>query len=34
LAIMIENARTGLIWDLYTQIPELQWARSKLFDSH
>jgi len=31
LAIMIENARTGLIWDLYTQIPELQWARSKLF---
>ncbi len=34
IAIMIENARTGLIWDLYEQIPELQWARSKLFGSN
>ena len=31
LAVMIENARTGLIWNLYAQIPELQLVRSKLF---
>lgn len=31
LAIMMENARTGFIWDLYAQIPELQLVRSKLF---
>ena len=31
LAVMIENARNGFIWDLYGQIPELQLVRSKLF---
>lgn len=32
LAVMIENARTGLIWNLYEQIPELQLVRTKLFE--
>jgi hypothetical protein len=31
LVVMIENARSGLIWDLYEQIPEFQLARTKLF---
>jgi len=31
LAVMMENARNGFIWDLYAQIPELQLVRSKLF---
>lgn len=31
LVVMMENARTGLIWDLYDQIPELQLIRTKLF---
>lgn len=32
LAVMIENARSGLIWNLYEQIPELQLVRTKLFE--
>lgn len=31
LVVMIENARSGLIWDLYEQIPEFQLIRAKLF---
>lgn len=32
LAIAIENARTGLIWNLYEKIPELRNGREKLFN--
>ena len=31
IAVMIENANTGLIWDLYEKIPELKPAREALF---
>lgn len=31
IAIMIENARTGLIWELYESIPELLQSRQILF---
>ncbi|MCA5005536.1 glucoamylase family protein [Sphingobacterium bovistauri] len=31
IAIMIENSRTGLIWDLYERIPELKQTRESLF---
>lgn len=31
MAVMIENANTGLIWNLYEQIPELKSARQALF---
>lgn len=32
LAVMIENAKTGLIWKLYEKIPELKSGRDKLFN--
>lgn len=32
LAILIENARTGLIWKLYASIPEIQQLRAELFE--
>ena len=31
LAVMVENARTGLIWQLYEKIPELKVTRESLF---
>lgn len=31
IAVMIENARTGLIWNLYERIPELLQTRQMLF---
>lgn len=31
VAVMVENAKTGLIWKLYEQIPELKAGRSRLF---
>src|SRR5690606_13702048 len=31
IAVMIENANTGLIWNLYEKIPELKSAREALF---
>ncbi|MBD1428522.1 glucoamylase family protein [Sphingobacterium litopenaei] len=31
IAVMIENAKTGFIWDLYEKIPELKPARESLF---
>lgn len=31
IAVMIENAKTGLIWDLYDKIPELKSKREALF---
>jgi len=35
LAILIENARSGLIWKLYASIPEIQQLRAELFaDKH
>lgn len=33
IAIMLENAKTGLIWKLYEEIPELKKARRQLFSS-
>ena len=32
LAILIENARSGLIWNLYESIPEIKKLRTELFD--
>ena len=34
IAIMIENAKSGLIWELYEKIPELKVAREKLFGNN
>lgn len=31
LVVLIENARTGLLWKLYAEIPELKELRDKLF---
>ena len=31
IAVMIENSKSGLIWDLYQKIPELKQARASLF---
>lgn len=31
LAVMIENARSGLIWRLYAEIPEMKKLRAELF---
>ena len=31
IAVMVENARTGLIWELYEKIPELKQSRQALF---
>lgn len=31
VAVMLENVKTGLIWKLYEQIPELQLGRARLF---
>lgn len=31
VAVMIENARTGLIWKLYDDIPEIKTVKGKLF---
>lgn len=33
LVILIENARTGLLWKLYADIPELKELRGKLFST-
>jgi hypothetical protein len=33
IAVMIENANTGLIWNLYEKIPELKSAREALFSN-
>lgn len=30
-AIMIENARSGLIWNLYQEIPEIKAVKEKVF---
>lgn len=34
LVVMLENAKTGLIWKLYEKIPELQKGRSKVFSKN
>lgn len=31
IAVMLENAKSGMIWKLYQEIPELQKARKELF---
>jgi len=31
LAILLENARTGLIWNLYQAIPEIRSAEQRIF---
>ncbi len=31
VAIMIENARSGLIWKLYREIPEIKAVQEKIF---